>query len=163
MIISTPDLCDEYGDAVQVAQPIFKHYGGRRRFGGEVVTVKCFEDNSLVGEMVRSPGAQRVLVVDGGASPRRSLLGDQLVSHAVANDWAGIVIYGYIRDVEEIEEMPMGVMALGTIPRKTEKLGEGRSNVQLQLAGLTIEPGAFVYADGTGLIVADRRLLDQPQ
>jgi len=159
MTISTPDLCDEYGEAVQVAEPIFKHYGGKRQFGGEVVTVKCFEDNSLVGEMVRSPGAGRVLVVDGGASPRRSLLGDQLVSHAVDNNWAGIVIYGYIRDVEEIELMSMGVMALGTIPRKTEKLGEGKVNVPLQFAGLRVEPGHYLYADGTGLIVADRSLV----
>jgi len=159
MMISTPDLCDEYGDAVQVAEPIFKHYGALRQFGGEVVTVKCFEDNSLVGEMVRSAGAGRVLVVDGGASPRRSLLGDQLVSHAVDNNWAGIVIYGYIRDVEEVELMAMGVMALGTIPRKTEKLGEGKVNVPLQFAGLHIEPGHYLYADATGLIVADRSLI----
>jgi regulator of ribonuclease activity A len=73
MTISTPDLCDEYGDEVQVAEPVFKHFGGIRQFGGEIVTVKCFEDNSKVGEMVKTPGNGRVLVVDGGASPRRSL------------------------------------------------------------------------------------------
>ncbi len=159
MMISTPDLCDEYGDAVRVAEPIFRHYGGVRQFGGEVVTVKCFEDNSKVGEMVRTPGENKVLFVDGGASPRRSLLGDQLVSHALNNNWQGIIIYGYLRDVEEIEAMPIGVMALGSIPRKTEKLGEGKVNVPVDVAGLRICPGDFIYADGTGVIVSTESLL----
>jgi regulator of ribonuclease activity A len=159
MTISTPDLCDEFGDTVQVAEPIFKHYGGVCQFGGQVVTVKCFEDNSRVGEMVRTPGDNKVLVVDGGASPRRSLLGDQLVAHACKNNWQGIIIYGYLRDVEEIEIMQMGVMALGAIPRKTEKLGEGKVNVPLAMAGLQINPGDFIYADGTGVIVSSVPLL----
>lgn len=159
MTISTPDLCDEFGDEVQVAEPIFQHYGGVRQFGGEVVTVKCFEDNSKVGELVKTAGNGKVLVVDGGASPRRSLLGDMLVAHARDNQWAGIVIYGYIRDVEEIEPMPVGVMALGTIPRKTEKRGLGDVNIPIQIAGLTIKPGQYLYADGTGVIVADKSLI----
>ncbi len=159
MTISTPDLCDEYGDAVQVADPVFKHYGAIRQFGGEVVTVKCFEDNSKVGEMLRASGKGRILVVDGGASCRRSLLGDKLVTLALDNDWRGIIIYGSIRDVEEIEAMPIGVMALGTIPRKTEKRGVGQVNVSLQMAGLTIKPGCYLYADGSGVIVADQALL----
>lgn len=160
MTISTPDLCDEYGDEVQVAEPIFKHYGGVRQFGGEIVTVKCFEDNSKVGELVKTPGEGRVLVVDGGASPRRSLLGDMLVSHAQANQWSGIVIYGYIRDVEEIAPMPIGVVALGAIPRKTEKRGLGDVNVPLKIAGLNIVPGHYIYVDETGVIVADRALVE---
>ncbi|MCP3906484.1 MAG: putative 4-hydroxy-4-methyl-2-oxoglutarate aldolase [Oceanicoccus sp.] len=159
MTISTPDLCDEYGDAVRVADPVFKHYGAIRQFGGEVVTVKCFEDNSKVGEMVRTPGKGRILVVDGGGSPRRSLLGDQLVTLAVENDWSGIVIYGYIRDIEEIETMQMGVVALGAIPRKTEKLGVGEVNVTIDVAGLQIQPGQYIYADRSGVIVADQSLL----
>jgi regulator of ribonuclease activity A len=159
MTISTPDLCDEYGDEVQVAEPVFKHFGGIRQFGGEIVTVKCFEDNSKVGEMVKTPGNGRVLVVDGGASPRRSLLGDMLVSQALVNNWSGIVIYGYIRDVEEIATMTIGVIALGTIPRKTEKRGLGDVNVRLQMAGLDIAPGQWIYADETGVIVADKPLV----
>jgi regulator of ribonuclease activity A len=159
MTISTPDLCDEYGDEVQVAEPVFKHFGGIRQFGGEIVTVKCFEDNSKVGEMVKTPGNGRVLVVDGGASPRRSLLGDMLVSQALVNNWSGIVIYGYIRDVEEIATMTIGVIALGTIPRKTEKRGLGDVNVRLQMAGLDIAPGQWIYVDETGVIVADKPLV----
>lgn len=159
MPISTPDLCDQYGDDVQVADPIFKHYGGIRRFGGEVMTVKCFEDNSKVAEWVKTPGNGRILVVDGGGSPRRSLLGDNLAAAAVANGWSGIVIYGYLRDVEEIEPMALGVMALGTIPRKTEKRNLGDINIAVTFAGVTIRPGDYLYADGTGMIVAQKALL----
>lgn len=158
MTISTPDLCDEFGDAIQVADPIFKHYGAIRQFGGEVVTVKCFEDNSKVGEMVRTPGKGRILVVDGGGSSRRSLLGDQLVTLALENNWSGIVIYGYIRDIEEIETMQIGVIALGAIPRKTEKLGVGQVNVTINVAGLQIKPGQYIYADRSGVIIADNSL-----
>lgn len=159
MTISTPDLCDEYGDAVQVLEPIFNHYGHIRRFGGEVVTVKCFEDNSKVGELLGTEGKGRVLVVDGGAFSRRSLLGDMLVAKAVSNGWSGIVIYGYIRDIEDISEMEMGVMAIGTIPRKTEKRGEGQVNIPLHFAGVTISPGDYLYADGTGVVIASEALV----
>ena len=159
MHISTPDLCDEHGDAVQVVDPIFKHYGLVRRFGGEVVTVKCFEDNSKVRELVGSEGKGRILVVDGGGSPRRSLLGDMLVSDAVKNGWSGIVIYGHIRDVEVIAEMDMGVMAIGTIPRKTEKRGEGQVDIPLRFAGVTVNPGDYLYADGTGIVISAKALI----
>ena len=159
MTISTPDLCDEHGDSIQVAEPVFKHYGAIRQFGGEVATVKCFEDNSKVGEMLRTPGKGRILLVDGEGSPRRSLLGDQLVNHALKNRWSGIVIYGYIRDVEEIETMPIGVLALGVIPRKTEKKGVGEVGIAVAFAGLKIKPGDYLYADCSGVIVSDRALL----
>ncbi len=159
MTISTPDLCDEHGSDVHVAAPVFKHYGGIRRFGGVVVTVKCFEDNSKVAELVKTPGNQRVLVVDGGASPRRSLLGDNLARAAEENGWSGIVIYGAIRDVEDIAGMAIGVMALGTIPVKTEKRDLGDINVDIEMAGLVIRPGNYLYADGSGVIVSDRPLV----
>ena len=156
--ISTPDLCDAYGDKVQVAEPVFRHYGGSENFFGEIATVKCFEDNSKVGESLRTNGEGKVLVVDGGASPRRSLLGDKLARMALDNGWKGIIVYGYIRDLEEIAEMDIGVMALGSIPRKTEKRGEGRTGVNLQFAGLNVQAGSFIYADRTGVIVAEESL-----
>lgn len=159
MTLSTPDLCDEFGDDVRVLAPGFLHYGAVRQFGGEVVTVKCFEDNSRVAELVKTPGRGRVLVVDGEGSPRRSLLGDNLAAAAVTNGWRGIVINGYLRDVEEIAPMALGVMALGSIPRKTEKRGLGEVDVAVSFAGVTIQPGNYLYADGTGIIVADRALL----
>jgi regulator of ribonuclease activity A len=159
MPISTPDLCDEFGDQVQVADPVFKHYGALRRFGGQVVTVKCFEDNSKVSELVKTAGQGRVLVVDGGASKRRSLLGDNLARAAQQNGWSGIVIYGSIRDVEDIADMAIGVMALGCIPRKTEKRSLGDVEVKLDIAGLRIKPGDYLYADGSGVIIAARALI----
>lgn len=154
MIISTPDLCDQYGDAVQVLEPLFRHYGQLRQFGGKVATVKCFEDNSKVGELLSADGDGRILVVDGGASSRRSLLGDRLVAKAQQNNWAGILIYGFLRDVEDIAEMPMAVMAMGSIPRKTDKRGEGRVNIPVRFAGVTISPGDYIYADASGIILA---------
>ena len=158
-MISTPDLCDEFGDQVQVAEPVFKHYGGVHRFGGQIETVKCFEDNSKVAELVKTPGNGRVLVVDGGASPRRSLLGDNLARAAQQNGWSGIVIYGHIRDVEDIAEMDIGVMALGTIPRKTEKRDLGDVGVDVQFAGLAIKAGFYLYADASGVIISEQPLL----
>lgn len=158
MIISTPDLCDQYGDAVQVLEPIFKHYGKLRQFGGRVATVKCFEDNSKVGELLSADGDGRILIVDGGASSRRSLLGDRLVAKAQHNNWSGILIYGFLRDVEDIADMPMAVMAMGSIPRKTDKRGEGRANIPVRFAGVTICPGDYIYADGSGIILAKEPL-----
>lgn len=160
MPISTPDLCDEHGDAVRVIELQFRHYGAVKQFGGKVQTIKCFEDNSLVAEQVITPGEGRVLVVDGGGSPRRSLLGDNLASAAVKNGWAGIVIFGYLRDVEEIAPMELGVMALGSVPRKTDKRGEGQLGVTLHFGGCEIASNDYLYADETGIIVADRPLKD---
>ena len=160
MFVSTPDLCDEYGDSITVLYPEFTHYGGARRFGGQVVTVKCFEDNSKVAELVATEGRKRVLVVDGGGVLRRSLLGDQLAAKAVNNGWAGVIVNGAIRDVEEIATMDLGVMALGTIPRKTQKLGQGQVDVAVEFAGVRIEPGDFIYADGTGIVIAKKDLMN---
>ncbi len=157
--ISTPDLCDEHGENVSVIELPLRHYGGHQNFHGEIVTIKCFEDNSLVADTVKTPGHGRVLVVDGGASPRRSLLGDNLARAATDNGWAGIVIYGYLRDVEEIAPMPIGVMALGNVPRKTEKRNEGQAGVSLHFGGCQIDPGNFLYADQTGVIISNSNLL----
>ena len=159
MFVSTPDLCDEYGDKVAVLEPVFHHYGGIRCFGGQVETIKCFEDNSKVAETVSTPGQGKVLVVDGGGVLRRSLLGDQLAAKAIENGWVGVVVYGAIRDVEDIATMKLGVVALGTTPRKTEKRGEGQIGVSLVLAGVTINCGDYLYADATGLITSRQNLL----
>ncbi|MBD2859989.1 ribonuclease E activity regulator RraA [Spongiibacter sp. KMU-158] len=160
MSISTPDLCDEHGDAVNVLELPLRHYGGHKNFHGEVVTIKCFEDNSLVADTVKTPGHGRVLVVDGGGSARRSLLGDNLARAAADNGWAGIVIYGYLRDVEEISPMPLGVMALGSVPRKTEKRGEGQAGIALEFGSCTIDAGNYLYADKTGVIISRKNLLE---
>ena len=156
--ISTPDLCDQYGDAIQVLEPRLRHFGAVQNFGGEVATVKCFEDNSLVAETVATPGSGRVLVVDGGGSPHRSLLGDNLARIASDNGWVGIIIDGAIRDVEEIATMELGVMAIASFPRKTVKRGKGQTQVTLNFASVTVKPGDYIYADLSGVIVSDRKL-----
>jgi regulator of ribonuclease activity A len=158
--ISTPDLCDQFPDGVRVLAPMFNSYGGVSAFGGEIVTVKCFEDNSLVKEALGKPGAGKVLVVDGGGSLRKALLGDLIAASAVKNGWAGVIIYGCIRDVDAIRAMPLGVQALNTIPLKTEKRGMGDLNVAVTFGGVTFNPGEFVYADNNGVIVAHRRLIE---
>jgi len=153
----TPDLCDEYPE-VEVLEPLFTNYGGKESFGGEVVTIKCHEDNSLVKENVAKPGYGKVMVVDGGGSLRAALLGDMLAEKAVENGWEGLVIYGCIRDVDVIMETNLGVQALATNPRKTEKKGIGEMNVPVKFAGVDINPGSFIYADNNGVIVSQKKL-----
>ncbi|CAH0992911.1 Putative 4-hydroxy-4-methyl-2-oxoglutarate aldolase [Sinobacterium norvegicum] len=155
--ISTPDLCDKYPE-VQVLAPLFNNYGGIRSFGGEVVTVKCFEDNSLVKEQASYNGIGKVMVVDGGGSLRRALLGDMIAEDAAKNGWEGIIIYGCIRDVDEIGNTSIGVQALNTMPVKTEKRGAGDLNIAVTFAGQTIRPRQYIYADNNGIIVSDHPL-----
>jgi regulator of ribonuclease activity A len=133
---------------------VFQAYGVRRAFGGPVSTVRCFEDNSRVKEAVESPGEGRVLVVDGGGSRRCALLGGNLGSAAVKNGWAGVIIHGCIRDSAELDRMDLGIRALGTMPRRSEKRGEGERDVPVRFAGATFRPGDFVYADEDGVVVS---------
>ena len=158
MTKSTCDLCDAYEGIIQIAEPVFDSYGGRSVFSGEISTIQCPEDNSLVRERVASPGHGKVLVIDGFGSRRRSLLGDQLAEKAVANGWHGIIVYGAVRDVEALEKLDLGVLALAAIPLKTEKKGAGQRDLTLRFAGATFTPGHYVYADLNGLIVAPRAL-----
>ena len=155
---STPDLCDDYPELVRVLDPIFSNFGGRERFSGPLVTVKCFEDNSVVKELVGTPGEGRVLVVDAGGSMRRACLGDMLAEQASVNGWAGLVIYGCIRDVDEIMATDIGVQALGIHPMKTDKKGIGELGISVTFAGVTFSLGDYVYADNNGIIVSSQRL-----
>lgn len=155
--IVTPDLCDEHPE-VAVVEPMFRNLGGKKAFGGEIVTVKCHEDNSIVKEQVGKPGNGRVLVVDGGGSRRIALLGDMLAEKAAANGWQGIIVYGCIRDVDIVGETDLGVQALATHPRKSEKRGLGDLNVVVNFGGVTFRPGDYVYADNNGIIVSEKAL-----
>ena len=134
----TPDLCDEYPDLITVVEPMFNNYGARESFGGEIVTVKCHEDNSKVKELVDTDGKGKVMVVDGGGSMRHALLGDMLAEKAAKNGWEGIIIYGCIRDVDVIMETELGVQALATNPLKTDKRDLGDVNVKVQFGELRI-------------------------
>lgn len=158
-VLSTPDIADEYPQEVQALELELRNFGGLAQFSGAVVTIKCHEDNSLVKELVATPGEGRVIVVDGGGSRRRALLGDMLAQKAAANGWAGLVIHGVIRDVDQVATTRLGVQALGTIPLKTEKLGVGQRDIPLSFGGVTIHPGDYIYADNNGVLVSRRKLL----
>lgn len=154
---ATCDLCDSHKNDssghFRVLPPVFKNYGALNKFSGEVVTVKCFEDNSRVKEAVDSAGQRRVLVVDGGASLRRALLGGNLGAAAAKNGWAGVVIDGCVRDVAELAQCNTGIRALAAMPLPTEKRGEGQRDVAIQIQGVWIRPGDWLYADDDGIVV----------
>jgi regulator of ribonuclease activity A len=154
MDLKTADLYDRHGDALRVCEPIFLDYGGLTRFAGPVATVKCFEDNTQVKAALAEPGQGRVLVVDAGGSLRCAMLGDLIAVSAVENGWAGILMYGCIRDSAEITDMDLGVKAIGTIPRKSERRGEGQRDIPVTFAGVTFRPGDWVYCDEDGVVAA---------
>ncbi|WP_422133680.1 ribonuclease E activity regulator RraA [Endozoicomonas sp. ALD040] len=156
---TTPDLCDDFPEKISVVEPGFRNFGGVNAFHGQVVTLKCFEDNSLVREWVGQPGEGRVLVVDGGGSMRKAMLGDMLAERAVENGWAGIIIYGCIRDVDIIADLPLGVQALGCHPMKTDKKGVGESNLVVSFHGVDFVPEGYVYADNNGILFSREQLI----
>ena len=160
-MIPVCDLCDAHPDKVQVLAPVFSAYGGRAAFFGRAETIRTHEDNSRVREAVSEPGEGRVLVVDGGGSLKRSLLGGDLAAKAAKNGWAGVIVYGAVRDVAELEGEPLGVLALALIPMKTEKRGLGVRGVAVSVPGGVVNPGDWIYVDRDGAIVA-REPLHEP-
>lgn len=154
---ATCDLCDAHKNdasgSFRVLASVFKDYGALQKFSGEVVTVKCFEDNSLVKAAVDGAGNGRVLVVDGGGSLRRALLGGNLGGAAAKNGWAGVVIDGCVRDVAELAHCAVGIRALAAVPLPTEKLGAGQRDVTIQVQGVRVSPGDWLYADADGMVV----------
>ncbi len=153
-----PDLCDEYPELVRVATPGFRNYGGRSSFAGQIATIKCHEDNSLVAEQLALPGRGRVLVVDGGGSLRCGLLGDNLALKAAGNGWEAIIVYGCIRDVDMIATIDIGVQALASHPMKSVKRGVGLLDEILQFSGIQFIPGEYLYGDNNGLLVSAKKL-----
>lgn len=149
----TADLIDEHGDAIGSCDLQFRQYGGRSQFSGSAVTVECFEDNALLKSVLGEPGTGRVLVVDGGGSLHRALLGDVIGGLAVSNGWAGIVIHGAVRDIAELRELPIGIKALGSNPRKSTKTGAGRRDVPLRFGECDFAPGAEIVSDEDGIVV----------
>jgi regulator of ribonuclease activity A len=151
---STADLCDAHPD-LQICAPLFRDFGGRTWFHGRIATVKVFEDNAQVRAALESPGDDRVLVVDGGGSLRCALVGGQLGELAVKNRWAGLLVFGCVRDCRELAAQPLGVRALAAHPRKSSKgLHGGESNHPVEFAGVRFAPGAWLYADADGIVVA---------
>ncbi|QKE85931.1 ribonuclease E activity regulator RraA [Arthrobacter sp. NEB 688] len=153
MAVSTADLYDEHGDALQSCSVQLRHVGGRRQFTGPVATIRCHRDNALVKATLATPGEGRVLVVDGGGSLESALVGDLIAGSAVANGWAGVVVHGAVRDSVAIGGLPLGVLALGTNPRKSAKDGVGEVDVAVEFGGVEFVPGATLWADEDGVLV----------
>ena len=168
---STCDLCDaqraDTSGNFRVLAPFFKDFGGVQKFCGRVETVKCFEDNSLVKAAVDSPGwletsagrVAKVLVVDGGGSLRKALLGGNLAAAAARNGWAGVVVDGCVRDLEELKEAELGIRALAAMPMPTDKRNEGQSQIPVRIQGTWVRPGDWLYADADGVVVSANPLI----
>lgn len=158
LMVATADLCDQHGDAVQVLDARLGDYGGVPAFAGTVATLRVRGDNALVRAALETQGNGRVLVIDGGGSLRSALVGGNLGALAAANGWAGIVVWGAVRDVDELRRCPVGIRALGSCPRKSAKHGAGERDVPVGFGSLTIAPGDWLAADADGIIVAERAL-----
>lgn len=157
--MKTTDVYDKYGETLLIAESnSFKSYGKRLSFSGIINTVKCFEDNPLVKKSLEESGAGQVLVVDGGGSMRCALLGDMIGEIAVKNNWEGIIINGCIRDSAELGKLDVGVIALGTNPRKSGKTGEGETNIPVSFAGVTFVSGEFVICDDDGIVISKNEI-----
>lgn len=159
MSFVTCDLCDDHPEDVHVCEPMFGSFGGRETFGGEIVTVKCHEDNSRVKELLATPGKGKVLVVDGGGSLRCALMGDMIGESAVQNGWEGVIIYGCVRDVDALAQLDLGVHAVAAIPLKSVRKGVGETGLDITFGGVTFVQGQYVYADNNGVIVAAKKLV----
>lgn len=157
-MVSTADLCDEYGDAVRVLDARLTDYGGVSSFSGRVVTVRVRGDNALVRATLESAGNGRVLVIDGGGSLQAALVGGKLGALAAANGWAGIVVWGAVRDVDELRRCHVGIRALATCPRKSAKQGVGERDVPVGFGRLTIGPGDWIAVDADGIVLASQPL-----
>jgi len=164
MTFATTDICDDNPGLLEdgrlaVLPPVFRHYGLHTKFCGPAVTLKVFEDNVLVRATLETPGNGSVLVVDGGGSVRRALVGGQLAVLAQNNGWAGIIVNGCVRDTDEINTCSVGVRALGAHPQRSARKGEGERNLRVDIAGVPVSPGNWIYADNDGVLVAEQQLI----
>jgi regulator of ribonuclease activity A len=156
----TADLCDRYDQELQVLEPLLKDFGAVPAFQGPISTVRCADDNSLVRIALETEGQGRVLVVDGGGSLRCALLGDQLAALAAKNGWAGVIVYGCVRDSLALATTRLGIKAIAAHPRKSLKRGLGERDVDVRFGGITFRPGHYLYADEDGLVVSSSSLLN---
>ena len=158
MFIDTSELCDLYAEQVDVVEPIFSSFGGVSNFYGKVTTVKCFESNGLIAEVLEENGEGRVLVIDGGGAVRRGLIDAELAQLAVDNGWEGIVVYGAVRQIQKLENLDIGIHALAPIPVSADESSAGESDVPVNFGGVTFFPEDYIYADLTGIILSQEPL-----
>ena len=157
MSFTTPDLSDAYPD-VRALAPILKNLGGKKTFWGIIETLQCPDDNSFVKELLNSEGNGRVLVVDANGISTVALLGDMIAEAGVKNNWSGIVINGYVRDIDILGTLDIGVQALGTMPIRSEKKNQGQLGIDITFGGLTFSRGNYIYADNNGLLLSKEEL-----
>ena len=150
MPFTTPDLSDAYPDT-QALAPILKNLGGKKTFWGKIETLQCPDDNSFVKELLNSQGKGKILVVDANGISTVALLGDMIAEAGVKNNWSGIVINGYVRDIDILGKLDIGVQALGTMPVKSEKKNQGQLGIDITFGGITFSRGNYIYADSNGL------------
>ena len=158
MEYNTSELCDLFADSVDVVDPIFASFGGRYSFGGEITTIKCFEDRGLIDRVLAQPGAGKVLLIDGGGSSRRALFDASSAQVAIDNDWEGVVISGSVREVDSLAELDIGVLAVAAIPVNAECESIGEVDVPVNFGGVTFLPEDHLYADSTGVILSPEPL-----
>ena len=155
---SVPDICDKYSNLIQVSSSNFFSYGGIDSFCGQIETLFCPDDNSLVKKLLNTNGNNKVLVVDARSSAHTSMVGDQIAAAAKKNNWAGIIVNGYIRDVEVISNIDIGILARAPVPLKTNKDGFGKQGVNLYFNNVIIKPGFWIYVDANGWVVSKNKL-----
>lgn len=158
MFIDTSELCDLYAEQVDVVEPIFSSFGGVSNFYGKVTTVKCFESNGLIAEVLEENGEGRVLVIDGGGAVRRGLIDAELAQLAVDNGWEGIIVYGAVRQIQQLENLNIGIHALAPIPVSADESSAGESDIPVNFGGVTFFPEDYIYADLTGIILSQEPL-----
>ena len=158
MFIDTSELCDLYAEQVDVVEPIFSSFGGVSDFYGKVTTVKCFESNGLIAEVLEENGEGRVLVIDGGGAVRRGLIDAELAQLAVDNGWEGIIVYGAVRQIQQLENLNIGIHALAPIPVSADESSDGESDIPVNFGGVTFFPEDYIYADLTGIILSQEPL-----
>ena len=154
----TADLCDAHDEHVLVCEPIFEDYGALSAFSGPIVTLKTFEDNTKVRQLLEGPGEGCVLVIDGRGSTKCALVGGNLAKLAEKNGWNGIVVNGCVRDRDELEAARVGIKAVGHVPRKSTKLDRGEINQPVEFAGVNFISGHYLYADRDGVIVSENAI-----
>lgn len=154
----TADLCDDFIDELEVCELPLHSYGKVKRFSGPISTVRVFEDNVLVKEALQTIPEGNILVVDGGGSRRCALMGDMLGEIAQERKLAGVIINGCVRDSAELGGMGIGILAIGTNPRKSIKQGKGDRDVPLTFGGIDWHPGDYAYCDEDGVVISKKKL-----
>ncbi len=155
----TTDLYDDYLEELQVAAPIFRDFGGRTSFCGQIVTMKTFEDNSCLKAAFETDGKGKVLVVDSAGSLRCAMMGNVMAALGASNGWEGVIINGCIRDSADVGRVDFGAKALATIPRKTVKRQQGVMDIPVHFADVTFTPGEYVYADEDGIVLSKQQIV----